>query len=301
MMPNTSETRPERAALQHVLKLAEAEVRLVSPQPDWEDVAVSRFRLGKVDVSLPALGVPAFGINYGRDMLLERTLYGRRIKGYGKAGHLSILPSHADTRWIFDKPGEIVVVFLNHNRFGQAIEAHTDGKATSFEIVPRFVIRDLVLERVTHLLLHEILAPRPDSRIRTEQLAQELTTQFIDAHSTLERPKGSAYAMAPSKLRRAEDFVFSNLHADLSLHDIANAVDMSLYHFAKSFKHTTGQTPNRYVKELRLREARTLLHDARLSISQVAKAVGFSHSYFTMEFSKHLGMTPRQFRDVLHS
>jgi AraC-like DNA-binding protein len=55
------------------------------------------------------------------------------------------------------------------------------------------------------------------------------------------------------------------------------------------------------VKELRLREARTLLHDARLSISQVAKAVGFSHSYFTMEFSKHLGMTPRQFRDVLHS
>lgn len=301
-MTESGRARPEWAALETVHELAGAEVALVSPENDWDVVAATRFRLRNVDVSLPALGVPAFGINYGPDMQLERTLHGRKVSGCGTAGHLSLLPPDADTRWVFDKPGDIVLVFLNRQLFSQAIEESTGRDARSVEIVPQFVIRDLVLERVAHQLLHEISEPSPGSRLVTEALAQELAAHLISAHSNLDLQQGNRpHTMAPTKLKRAQEYINSNLAAEMSLQDIADVAGMSLFHFAKAFKKATGQSPHQHVKEQRLRHARALLHDGSLSISQVAKAVGFSHSYFTAVFARHMGMTPSKFRDVLHS
>ena len=66
--------QPERAALQTVHELAEARIALASPQCSWTAVAATRFRMGKTDVTLPALGIPAYGVNYGQHMRLQRTL-----------------------------------------------------------------------------------------------------------------------------------------------------------------------------------------------------------------------------------
>lgn len=301
MADDEQPARPEWAALETVHQRADAQIALVSPQKDWDLLAATRFRCGNTDVSLPALGVPAFGVNYGPDMQLERTLHGRTVSGCGLAGHLSLLPPDADTRWVFDKPGDVVLVFLNRGLFERAItESGRDPR--SVEIVPQFVIRDLVLERIAHQLLWEIVNPAPDGRARTETLAQELVAHLLAEHVNLEqRPAQGPYTMAPSRLKRAEEFVQANLETELTLEEIAGAVGMSLFHFAKSFKRTTGLTPHRYVHEQRLRQARALLHDASLSIGEVAQAVGFSHSYFTSAFRARMGMTPTTFRDVLRS
>ena len=300
-MAHHGSARPEWAALEVVHQLAGAEVALVSPEKDWNVVAATRFLLRNIDVTLPALGVPAFGVNYGADMQLERTLHGRKVSGCGTAGHLSILPPDADTRWVFDKPGDIVLVLLNRQLFDQAIEESTDRDAKSVDVVPQFVIRDLVLERVAHQLLKEISEPSPGSLLSTETLAQELAAHLIDTHSNLDHRQGNRSLMiAPTKLKRAEEFIVSNLAIEVSLQDIANAAGMSLFHFAKAFKQATGQSPYQYVKEQRLRHARALLHGS-MPIGEVAKAVGFSHSYFTAVFARRMGMTPSKFRDVLHS
>ena len=302
-MKDDEPARPEWAALQVVHELAGAEVVLVSPDNDWDVVAATRFRLRNIDVTLPALGVPAFGINYGPDMQLERTLHGKKVSGCGAAGHLSLLPPDAGTRWVFDKPGDIVLVLLNRQLLNQAIEERTNRDAKSVDIVPQFVIRDLVLERIAHQLLKEISEPSPGSGLFTETAAQELAAHLIGTHSNLDHLQQGTrpHTIAPTKLKRAEEFILSNLAIDVSLQDIANAAGMSLFHFAKAFKQATGQSPYHYVKEQRLRHARSLLHDASMSIGQVAKAVGFSHSYFTAVFARHMGMTPSKFRDVLHS
>jgi AraC family transcriptional regulator len=300
-MPHTARAQP-RAALEFVHRLADAEVALASPAQDWDNIAITRFRLGKIDISLPALGVPVFGINYGPDMHLERTLHGQRIRGSGKAGYLSLLPPDADTRWVFDEPGDVVLVFLNRALFEQAIEELSDREARSVEIVPQFVIRDLVLERIAHQLLREVSEPGPARRLQIDGLAHELATHFLAEHTNLGRQQDERLnIMAPNKLRRAEEYILANLQAELSLRGIANAAGMSLYHFAKAFKHTTGRPPQKYVKEQRLQRARTLLHNPSVPISEVAQAVGLSHSYFTAEFREHMGMTPREFREVLQS
>src|SRR5262249_49220444 len=135
--------RPEHTVLELVHRLAGARVTLISPPSQWSCIAASRFRMGKLDINLPALGAPTFGVNYGRAMRLERTMHGRKVSGRGAAGHLSILPPDAETRWVFDEPGDVVLVFLNRHLFDEAVVMAADRDPAYVEVVPRFVIRDL--------------------------------------------------------------------------------------------------------------------------------------------------------------
>ncbi len=294
--------RPEWKALQAVHVQARADVQLASPQNAWNGIAVSRFRLGAIDVRLPPLAVPAFGVNYGEPLKVERTLYGHRVNGSVTPGHLAILPPDAGSRWVFDKTGDIVLVYISRRLFDQAVEDGMDSDPRLVEIVPRFLIRDLVLERAAHQLLREILERRPDSRLASEALAQELVGHLIAAHSSLSVvPRRGPHAVAPSRLKRAREFMRANLARPLSLQDIADAAGMSVFHFARGFKQATGVPPHRYLTEQRLAEARTLLHNEGLPIGEIARAVGFTHSHFAAAFTRHMRMTPSKFRDVLLS
>jgi AraC family transcriptional regulator len=299
-MMDSESAHSERTALDLVHNLAAAQVMLANPPDKWNSVAASRFRMGRIDIDLPALGAPTFGVNYGPDMRLERTLQGRRIAGRGYAGHLSILPPDSDTRWVFDEPGDVALVFLNRQLFDRAVHECVDRDPDHVEIVPRFIIRDLVLERIAHRLLKEITEPGA-TRLLSDQLALELASHFINRHSNVEhRPDGEpSRSIRPSRLKRAEDFMLSNLQIEMSLEDIANAAGMSLFHFAKAFRQTTGRTPHKFLTEQRLLHARSLLHNRNLSIGQIAKAVGLSHGRFTAVFGREMKMTPSEFRDVL--
>jgi AraC family transcriptional regulator len=300
-MESRQSLKAEWQALNTIHAQASARVRLRSQENGWQAIAASRFLLGKVDVTLPPVSAPTFGINYGGPLRLERTLYGRRTTGSVTPGHLAILPPDVGTRWRFDRTGDIVLVSLSPSVLDEAIENDANRDPRLAEILPRFLIRDLVLERIAHQLLREICEPRPDGRLAADALAQELAQHLVAAHSNLSPRAHARYTMAPSKLRRTEDFIRANLGRQISLQELADAADMSLYHFAKSFKQTTGRPPHQYLTEQRLIRARVLLHNLALPIGDVANAVGFTPSHFTVLFARYMGMVPSKFRDVLRS
>jgi AraC family transcriptional regulator len=300
-MDDQVSTRAEQEALSTVHTRASARIGLTSAESGWETIAASRFLLGRVDVTLPPLAAPTFGINYGGLLRIERTLNGRRTAGSVTPGHVAILPPDAATRWSFDRTGDIVLVSLSPNVVDEAIEDGAERNPQLAEIVPRFLIRDLVLERIAHQLLRGLCEPHPDGRLAAQVLAQELARHLIAAHSNLAPRTPTRYMMAPGKLRRTEEFIRANLSREISLQQLADAAGMSLYHFAKTFKQATGRAPHRYLTEQRLRQARVLLHDATLSISDVARAVGLRHSHFTVLFNRYMGMAPAKFREVLRA
>jgi AraC family transcriptional regulator len=300
MVVSRMATRPEWKALKTVHARANADVLLTSLETGWNAAAVSRFRLGRVDVSLPPLAVPAFGINYGHSFKLERTLHGRRTSATAMPGHLAILPADAPTRWVFDKQGDIVLVYLSPKVLEEAITQGAEREATSAELVPRFLIRDLALERIAHLLLREICEPGPDSRLSADVLAQDLAEHLVATHSNrAPRSRRRPHAIAPGCLRRAREFMRGNLSRPMSLQEIADSAGVSAFHFARGFRRATGLPPHQYLTEQRLLKARILLHNPSLSIGEVAQAVGFTHSHFTALFTRRLGMTPTKFREVL--
>ena len=65
-------------------------------------------------------------------------------------------------------------------------------------------------------------------------------------------------------------------------------------------KAITGQTPNNFVKSLRLKRSIQLLMDSDLGVAEIAYQVGFRDArYFSKCFQKEFGRTPSEYRNQL--
>lgn len=91
-------------------------------------------------------------------------------------------------------------------------------------------------------------------------------------------------------------------HADqLSLTEIARAVNMSAFYFCKSFKKVTGMTFTDYLARVRVEKVKNLLLDPNRRISEAAYDAGFqSLSQFNRVFRRIAGEAPTIFRARLH-
>jgi AraC family transcriptional regulator len=103
--------------------------------------------------------------------------------------------------------------------------------------------------------------------------------------------------LSPAALRRIESFVEANLASDIDLAALADRARLSVFHFARAFKTTTGVTPRAFVEGRRVALAMRLLRDTDRSIAQVALESGFtSQSRLTTVFRRSTGETPARFR-----
>jgi AraC-like DNA-binding protein/ligand-binding sensor protein len=103
-------------------------------------------------------------------------------------------------------------------------------------------------------------------------------------------------------IRRAREFIVENQADDLSLGQVARAVNTSTFHFCKMFKKATGLNFTEYVSRVRVEKARNLLLNPNLRISEIAYEVGFqSLTHFNRVFKKFTGLSPTDYRGQLSS
>lgn len=101
----------------------------------------------------------------------------------------------------------------------------------------------------------------------------------------------------PVTVTRAKEFIEANHEEDLSLTQVAKAVNTSTFHFCKMFKKATGLHFTDYVSRVRVEKARNLLLNPNLRISEIAYQVGFqSLTHFNRVFKRILGQSPTDFR-----
>ena len=98
-------------------------------------------------------------------------------------------------------------------------------------------------------------------------------------------------------MRRAIDYIRDHFRDDIGFRDIAGQLDMSPFHFARMFKHSTGESPHQFIMRCRIEAAKKMLIEDDMAIVDVAFEVGYkSQSYFTTRFALLVGMTPAAFR-----
>lgn len=105
-----------------------------------------------------------------------------------------------------------------------------------------------------------------------------------------------------NNLRRF-DSVFkyiNNNYADkISIRDLADIANISVYHFCRIFKEAAGKTATGYINGVRLEKAANCLESNDLNITEVAMKCGFeSINYFSRLFKKHYGVAPTEFRKL---
>ena len=108
-------------------------------------------------------------------------------------------------------------------------------------------------------------------------------------------------AAEPPAITRAKRLIAERHTEELSLGEMARAVNMSAFYFCKSFRRATGMTFTDYLARVRVEKVRNLLLNPHKRISEAAYEAGFqSLSQFNRVFRRIAGETPTAYRVRLH-
>lgn len=99
--------------------------------------------------------------------------------------------------------------------------------------------------------------------------------------------------LSPTQLRRAQSFMMEHVGEGVSLSILAELTKVSLAHFCRSFKASTGKAPHRWFLEARIEQAKSYLIEKKTSIADISVMLGFcDQAHFTRTFGKIVGTTP---------
>jgi len=98
---------------------------------------------------------------------------------------------------------------------------------------------------------------------------------------------------------QAREWMAAHFHdPSIRLDDIAQTAGLNLNHFVRVFTRTTGISPMRHLRELRIRHSIGLLQATDLRINEIAHAVGFSDPlHFSRIFHAAAGKSPSAMRE----
>lgn len=84
----------------------------------------------------------------------------------------------------------------------------------------------------------------------------------------------------------------------LNVEMLAANVGMSRVHMHRKLKELTNQSARDFIRNIRLKQAATLLREKNLTISEVAYATGFSNlSHFSNSFREFYGISPTEYKE----
>ena len=94
-----------------------------------------------------------------------------------------------------------------------------------------------------------------------------------------------------------EQHIFENYRKDISMQELAHAMNYSEAYFCKLFKQCFGKNFTSYLTEYRVDAAKKLLEDPMVNIKEIGRTVGYGDSnYFTKVFRRVTGISPTEYR-----
>ncbi len=115
-------------------------------------------------------------------------------------------------------------------------------------------------------------------------------------------PRNKQYLQMNTRTRakpivKAMDYMSQHLQEPIRIETLAETTGYSPNYFQNLFRKLTGETPQKYLLQLRIGRATQLLADSEFSLLEIAQQCGFSsQSYFGAVFKKETGLTPKEFR-----
>ena len=130
---------------------------------------------------------------------------------------------------------------------------------------------------------------------------EEIAARLAQAVSVALPGHGGARAPISSRDERTLTRVLRRIEADahepLSLGALAAEARMSPFHFIRTFRRVTGQTPYQYLLSIRLHRAAVKIRSTDEPIGAIAINAGFNDlSTFNRRFRRLMGVSPGEFR-----
>jgi AraC family transcriptional regulator len=206
-----------------------------------------------------------------------------------EAGHGWVLPSDFEWKARWSQELDFVNVYLSASALAKVNDGITPVFQAKNQILdPFFVQLAISLHETAHL------------EDTVEKMYRDTTMFTLAAHVNRiygNTPMKPLASKLDPRFKRVIDIIESRVGKEISLEDLANAANMSPFHFSRSFKRAIGLPPHQYLATRRVEHAKNLLKSTQLPVTEIAYRVGYVNlSHFIQLFRRVTGCTPGEFR-----
>jgi AraC family transcriptional regulator len=274
--------------------------------PDYSKIAIGNSLTFESYVSSGVVEVPEMAnrahvliLRTGSPSVIEWRSNGRDRRVELAPGSVSLLPAGLrQAATVFRPlPGVGSILQIQPAFFNRGIgEIARSGKV---ELIRSMDLNDGQISRLIESLREDTAAGSPSGSLFAESVAMALSAHIAQRYSTL-TTKLEPYrgGLSRSRLNRVLEYINANLNDKLELGVLAEVVGLNLYHFARAFKQSTGETPHQYVLRRRIERAKEFLRYSQLPVIEASARTGFvDQSHFSKVFRRIVGVAPSEYRN----
>jgi AraC family transcriptional regulator len=205
-----------------------------------------------------------------------------------------ILGRRNSERWIRTDDLHVLAITISD----AALTAASDGTSSDVELRRTIDLKDARIGALVKAVNAERIAGFPSGRLFLDSVEQALAVALVNGFGVRPPPRQMYRGgLTPSRLRRITELVHAKFDDDLTLEQMAEAVDLGRTRFSEMFRKSTGQSPHQFVLWHRIERAKGMLRSVEMRVLDVAVACGFkTQQHFARVFRQVCGVSPTEFR-----
>jgi AraC-like DNA-binding protein len=214
------------------------------------------------------------------------------------AGTTYLYDLKRDPRYVIDKPFHSLFFYIPRSALDGISEQSGAPRVDQLDCRIGIGHDDAVIRHIGASLQQGLRRPDETNQLFIDHMMLALTAHVAQTYGGLERvTESSRGGLAPWQVRRACDRLESDLGGKLALQTIAAELGLSISHFSRAFRISTGLPPHQWLLHQRVKAAKQLMSVRDLPLSEIAISAGFANqSHFTRIFSALVGVSPGAWR-----
>ncbi|MCG2632256.1 AraC family transcriptional regulator [Bradyrhizobium sp. WYCCWR 13023] len=215
-----------------------------------------------------------------------------------RAGATYLYDLKRDPRYVIDKPFHSLFFYLPRSALNDIATQPGASRVEELNYSPGVGHDDEVVRHIGATLLAGFRRPDEPNQLFVDHMLLAFTAHvgltYGGLKPVVEPGRGG---LAPWQVKRACERLDSDLSGGLMLQQIAAELGLSVSHFSRAFRISTGLPPHQWLLRQRVEAAKQMMAVRGLPLSEIAISAGFANqSHFTRVFSQMVGVSPGAWR-----
>ncbi len=212
-----------------------------------------------------------------------------------RGSHMSVIPAGMRA-WQYSERVSMFRELVVEFKPTHILEKVDEGFDPAALVVPRMMFCDSNLLRIAELMDSECQPGRPPDVLYGDSLSVALLVGLsrLGRVSAAKIPRGG---LVPWQLKRALEYLESHLCEQVSVKSLADLAQLSRSHFSRAFKASAGMTPQRWLRNAKVRRVQQLIVETGWPLAQIAVETGFAdQAHLARVFRQVTGENPGAWR-----
>ncbi|WP_221795075.1 helix-turn-helix domain-containing protein [Aquisediminimonas sediminicola] len=264
----------------------------------WKNVGLRSYRYPGHDVLLPGLQDFMIVAYLEGATKMQRRFESAWTQTQCAPGKLSLLTRSQDSHWFWPEKVDVCHVYLSEKIIAGVAFDVLGRSIADVTLRDILSLEDPIMSTLVQAFRCEAAAGGVGGAIYAEALGVQMAVHLLRNYADVQiRDKATGKRLASDFIRRAQEYIESNLGQSLTLEDIAAEVGLGTWTFGKLFRETLGRSPHTYVIERRVERAERFLKQENMPLKEIAFACGFAdQAHMTRVFRTLRNVTPGSLR-----